>query len=52
MMHLTLEKLESPGWLEVRWGGGWGYPHRDRKVGRRYGIWNSWRVEGEMKYGV
>ena len=24
MMHLTLKRLEAPGSLEVRWGGGWG----------------------------
>jgi hypothetical protein len=26
MMHLTLKRLEAPGSLEVRWGGG-GHPH-------------------------
>ena len=30
MMHLTLKRLEAPGSLEVRWGGEWGHPHRDR----------------------
>jgi hypothetical protein len=39
MMHLTLKKLEAPGNLEVRWGGGWGHPSGDRGMGRRYGIW-------------
>ena len=45
MMHLTLKRLEAPGSLEVRWGGGWGHPHGDRGVGRRYGMRNSRRVE-------
>jgi hypothetical protein len=39
MMHLTLKRLEAPGSLEVRWGG-------ERGVGRRYGMWNSWSVDG------
>jgi hypothetical protein len=26
MMHLTLKRLEAPGSLEVRWGGGLGHP--------------------------
>jgi hypothetical protein len=31
MMHLTLKKLEAPGSLEVRWGGGGvGHPRGDR----------------------
>ena len=29
MMHLTLKRLEAPGSLEVRWGGGWGHPCGD-----------------------
>ena len=57
MMHLTLKRLEAPGSLEVRWGGGgegWGHPHVDRAVGRRYGMWNSQRVNARfgIKYGV
>jgi hypothetical protein len=43
-MHLTLKRLGAPGSLEVRWGRGWGHPRRDRGVGRRYGMWNSQRV--------
>ena len=45
--------LEVPGSLEVRWGGV-GDPHGDRRVGRRYGMWNNWRLDGKggMKYGV
>ena len=31
-MHLTLKRLEAPGCLEIRWGGGWGYPPGDRVV--------------------
>ena len=51
MMYLTLKRLEAPGRLEVRWGGGWGHPHGDRG---RYGMWNSRRVDGAggIKYGV
>jgi hypothetical protein len=55
MMHLTLEKLEAPGSLEIRWSGGWVHPHGDRGVRRMYGMWNSQRVGGEgrgMEYGV
>jgi hypothetical protein len=29
-MHLTLKRLEAPGSLEARWGGGWGHPRGDR----------------------
>jgi hypothetical protein len=55
MMHLTLKRLEAPGSLEVRWGREWGHPGGDRGMGRKYGIWNSWRVDLEgwgIKYGV
>jgi hypothetical protein len=54
MMHQTVKRLEHPGSLEVMWGGEWGHPHGDRVLGRRYGMWNSWRVGGGMgiKYGV
>jgi hypothetical protein len=38
MMHLTLKRLEAAGSLEVRWGG---------ELGRRYGMWNSGRVDEE-----
>jgi hypothetical protein len=30
MMHLILKRLEAPGSLEVRWGGGWGHPRGDK----------------------
>jgi hypothetical protein len=47
MMHLTFKKLEARGSLEVRWGEGWGHPRGNRWVGRRYGMWSSWRVDGD-----
>jgi hypothetical protein len=25
----------------------WGHPGGDRGLGRRYGMWNSWRVDEE-----
>ena len=31
MMYLVLKRLEVPGSLEVRWGGGWGHPRGDRR---------------------
>ena len=45
MMHLTLKRLEAPGSLVVRWGGGWKHPCKDRE--KRYGMWNSQRVDQE-----
>ena len=27
----------------------WGHPHGDRVLRRRYGMWNSWRVDGGNK---
>ena len=48
MMHLTLMRLEAPGSLEVRQGEGWGDTRGDRVVGRRYGIFNSRRVDGRV----
>jgi hypothetical protein len=56
MMHLTLKRLEAPGSLEVRWGGGVGASTGGQSgVGRKNGMWSSWRVDGEwwgMEYGV
>jgi hypothetical protein len=48
MMHLTLKRLEDPGSGEVWWGGsrGWRHPHGYRE-GRRYGMWNSQRIDWE-----
>jgi hypothetical protein len=45
MMHLTLKRLEAPGSLEVRWGGGQGHLHGDSGVWREYGIgtFREWR---------
>jgi hypothetical protein len=33
MMNLILKRLEAPGSLEVRWGGGWGHSLGDRGWG-------------------
>jgi hypothetical protein len=55
MMHLTLKRLEAPGSLEVRWGGGGIAMWRWGVMGRRCRMWSSWRMEGEgqrMEYGV
>jgi hypothetical protein len=41
MMHINLQRLEAPGSLEVRWGGGWGHLYGDSKISRRYGIWSN-----------
>jgi hypothetical protein len=35
MMYLTLKKLETPGSLEFRWGGGQGHQLGDKGVWRR-----------------
>jgi hypothetical protein len=44
-MHLTLLKLEAPGSGEGGRGeGGWEHPHGDSGE-RRYGMWNSKRVD-------
>jgi hypothetical protein len=48
MIHLTLKRLEDPGGLEVKWVGG-GDIHMETGVGRRYGMWNSRRVNGRNK---
>jgi hypothetical protein len=43
MMHLTLKRPEAP---EFRGQVGWG-------LGKRYGMWNSRRMEGGgINYGV
>jgi hypothetical protein len=52
MMHLILKRLEAPRSLEVRWDLGWGHPCGDRGVGRSYGIWNSWRVDGGVTWSL
>jgi hypothetical protein len=49
MMHLTLKILEVPGSIEVRWGGGMGHPHGVGWDGRRCGMWNNWRDNGEQR---
>jgi hypothetical protein len=49
-MHLTLKGLVAPGSLNVRWRGGWEHPCGDSVAGRRYGMWNTQRVnEDENK---
>ena len=47
MMCLTLKKLETPGSLEIRWGGEMGTSTWGQEVTRRYGMWNSWDGVGE-----
>lgn len=40
----------APGSLNVRWRGGWEHPCGDSVAGRRYGMWNTQRVnEDENK---
>ena len=62
MRHLTFKRLEAPGCLEVRWGGG-GDIHMETvgwEVGMEYGTVRGWtwrgisqRVDrGQIKYGV
>jgi hypothetical protein len=43
MMHLTLKRLEAPGSLEVRWGGGWRYPDGDGVDGEE--VWDVEQLE-------
>jgi hypothetical protein len=47
MMYLTLKRLEALGSSEVMWGRGWGHPRGEKGLGRRYGMWNSLRVDWE-----
>jgi hypothetical protein len=44
MMHLTLKRLEAPGSLEVRWGGGRGI-HVEMRWGREE-VWDVEKSEG------
>jgi hypothetical protein len=48
-MHLTLKRLEFPENGEVWWFGGWegGDILVETVWGRRYGMWNSQRVDQE-----
>ena len=56
MMHLTLKRLEAPGSLEVRWGGGGGI-HMEMGWGGEE-VWDVEQSEGGwvggqgMEYGV
>ena len=45
MMQLSIKGLEALGRLEVRWNGAQGHACGDRGVVRRYGMWNSRRVD-------
>jgi hypothetical protein len=49
MMHLTLKKLEAPGNLEIRWGGG----GRDIHVGTGDGeeVWDATQSEDGSGWG-
>ena len=44
MMYLTLKKLEAPGSLDVRWGGGWGI-HVETGCGGEE-VWDVEQLEG------
>jgi hypothetical protein len=46
MMHLTLKRLEAPGSLVVRRVGGWRHPPGEKRVGKRFEMWNSHEVDG------
>jgi hypothetical protein len=55
MIHVTLKRLEGTGNLEVRWSWGLGgQPREDKGLSRKYGMWNSQRVDtgGGIKYGA
>jgi hypothetical protein len=52
MMHLTLKRLEAPGSLEVRWGGGWGIHVDTGVMGRRCGMWSIWSVDRGLGNGI
>jgi hypothetical protein len=49
MMHLTLKRLEAPGSLEVRWGGGLGHICGDR-IGWEE-VWDVEQTEGGSGLG-
>ena len=56
-MHLTLKRLETPGSLEVRWGGGWGIGTSSWPQGSGEELWDVEQSEGgqgvgEIKSGV
>jgi hypothetical protein len=48
-MHLTLKRLEAPSSIEVWWVGsrGQGDILLEMGLGKRYGMWNSQRVDQE-----
>jgi hypothetical protein len=53
MMHLTHKRLEAPGSLEVRWGGGGGI---QVDTGGGEEVWNVEQSKGGwvggLKYGI
>jgi hypothetical protein len=49
MTHLTLKRLEAPGSLEVRWGGG-GSIHVETGWGREE-MWDVEQLEGGSGVG-
>jgi hypothetical protein len=54
MTHLTLKKLEAPDSLGVRWVGGIeiGIHIEMGGLGRKCGMWNSWRMEWWVGSGI
>jgi hypothetical protein len=46
MMYLNLKRLEAPGSLEVRWGGGWGHPASRWRQGGGEEVWDMEQSEG------
>jgi hypothetical protein len=51
MMHLTLKRLQAPGSLEVRWGGGRGWRHPRRHRGEEE-VWDVKQSEGGPGRGI
>jgi hypothetical protein len=51
MMHLTLKRLEAPGSLQFRLGGGggWGHPV---ETGDGDEVWNVEQLESELGRGI
>jgi hypothetical protein len=50
MMHLNGKRLEAPGSLEVRWGGGWEHPYGEQLGGERGGAGDGiWFIKNELQ---
>ena len=47
-MHLTLKRLEAPGYREVLWGGGWAWSH---PLGDLEEEWDEGLSEGGLRGG-